>query len=79
MLNEKNMVRIAWGQAILSLPCLVIFNFLSTEGRIWLLGIVTMITWTGTALSHISAARANKEIVARTADVEAEQVTVNER
>lgn len=27
------------------------------------MGVVTMITWTGTALAHISAARANRELV----------------
>lgn len=79
LLNEESMVRIAWAQAILSLPSLVIFNFLNTEWRIWLLGIVTMITWTGTALAHISAARANREIVAQNADVdiETDSVTIN--
>lgn len=57
------MVRVAWAQAILSVPSLIVFLFLNTKGQIVLLGVVTMITWTGTALSHISAARANLEIV----------------
>lgn len=62
-LNEENMVKIAWTQVILSIPCLVVFPFLSTKWQIILLGVVTMITWTGTGLSHISASRANRELV----------------
>jgi len=63
LLNEDNMVKIAWGQAYLSLPCLLVFPFLSLQYQVLLLGIVTMLTWTGTALNHISAARANREVV----------------
>jgi hypothetical protein len=57
------MLRLAWLQAGLSLPCLIVFPFLSLEHQVLLLGVVTMVTWTGTALAHISAARTNLEVV----------------
>lgn len=77
LLNEKSMVRLAWIQAFLSIPCLIIFPFLTTQKQILLLGLVTMITWTATALAHISAARANLEIVTDKADVDANEVNIN--
>ena len=76
--HEDNMLRLAWANLWLSL--------IGMPLTIWLTGeppFILGLSWyavTVTALGHISAARANKEIVdvkAETAEVEADRATVS--
>lgn len=61
--SERAQNHVADIQIIASVICLVIFLFLNNHWRIFLIGIVTMITWTGTALAHKSGAEANEKLV----------------
>jgi hypothetical protein len=72
-LDEKRMVRLAWLQLWMSLGCIPVFLVpIPTSTKVVVLGLMSALTWTGTALGHISAARANKAIVEVQADGDAE-------
>lgn len=63
MNREKLDEGLAWLQIALSVPALFIFMFLNTKNQIQLIGLVTMVTWTGTAIAHLSAARGKKKVM----------------
>ena len=78
LLHEGNMLRLAWGNLWLSLVGMPLTLWLTGEPPF-----ILALSWyavTVTALGHISAARANQEIVdvkAETAEVEADRATVS--
>lgn len=61
--SERMQNHVADIQIVASLICLIVFFFLNTHWRIFLIGVVTMVTWTGTALAHKSGAEANEKLV----------------
>jgi hypothetical protein len=78
VLDEKNMIRLAWLNLWMSLAGMPLTLWLTSEPPF-----ILALSWyavTVTALGHISAARANQEIVdvkADTADVEAQKARVS--
>ncbi len=61
--NETAQKITAWVQIVAAILCLVLFFFLTVKQQIFLIGIVTMVTWIGTGLSHLSSAEANEKLV----------------
>jgi hypothetical protein len=63
-LDEKRMLKLAWVQLWLSLVCIPVFLApFPSSLKLIVLGIMSALTWTGTALGHISSARAHKAVV----------------
>jgi hypothetical protein len=63
LFSEQNQEKMAWAQIVMSIVALAVFMFLGTKAQIVEIGVITMITWTGTALAHLSAAQGNKKLV----------------
>lgn len=61
--SERAQNHVADIQIVVSLICLVLFFFMNTRWKINLIGVVTMVTWTGTALAHKSGAEANEKLI----------------
>lgn len=62
-LTRERMVWLAWTQLVLSLLCLPFFVApIASEWKLILLGVMSALTWTGTALGHLSASWAARDL-----------------
>jgi ABC-type sulfate transport system permease subunit len=61
--RRQVMVWLAWGQLALSLVCIPFFVAPIAAGtKLVLLGVMSALTWTGTALGHLAASWAARDL-----------------
>lgn len=62
-LDRDDMVKLAWIQLFMSLACIPFFVApIRADLKLMLLGVMSALTWTGTALGHICASWAARDL-----------------